>query len=261
MSREDRSRAMTSLLALAPLLAVVAGALCVMLLEAFLKKDNRDYLGYVSLASLLLSGFFAVHSWGRDLSFFGGSLVFDRLAIILCLTFVVAGLFLVLISLRYIVRQDMNHGEYFALLLLALSGMMIMVSSPSLLVIFLGLEILSVSSYALAGMKKADPKSSEAAVKYFLMGSFASAFLVFGLAFLYGAAGSLEFGRVWSALSAAGSGIAGWTGLALVIAGFGFKIALVPFHMWAPDVYEGAPTPVTAFFAVGPKLAGFAVLI
>lgn len=253
---------MTSFLALAPLLAVVAGAMCVLLLEAFLARENRDYLGFISLLSLLSSGLFLAWSWGRDLRFFRGSLVFDRFAVLLCLVFAVAGLFLILMSLKYVARQDMNHGEYFALLLLAISGMMIMVASSSLLVVFLGLEILSVSSYALAGMKRKDPKSSEAAVKYFLMGSLASAFLVFGLAFLYGAAGSLDFGRIWQALaeSSAGLATADWVGLALVVAGFGFKVALVPFHMWAPDVYEGAPTPVTAFFSIGPKLAGFAVL-
>ena len=253
---------MTSFAALVPLLAVVAGALCVMLLEAFLKREDKEYLGYVSLVALLVSGGFSVWLWGRDLTYFAGTLVLDRLAIVLCVALVTAGLFLVLMSLKYLARQDMNHGEYYALLLLALSGAMIMVSSTSLLVIFLGLETLSVSSYALAGLKRKDPKSSEAAVKYFLMGSFASAFLVFGLALLYGAAGSLEFGGIRSALSgqAGGPGVTGWAGLALVIAGFGFKIALVPFHMWAPDVYEGAPTPVTAFFSIGPKLAGFAVL-
>jgi len=253
---------MTSFLALFPLLAVVAGALGVMLLEAFLKKEDKEYLGYVSIVALLMSGGFSVWFWGRDLSYFGGSLVLDRLAIVLCLAFVTAGLFLVLMSLKYIARQDMNHGEYYALLLLAFSGAMIMVSSPSLLVVFLGLETLSVSSYALAGLKKKDPKSSEAAVKYFLIGSFASAFLVFGLALVYGAAGRLDLAGVQAALSGAtgGLGVAGWTGLALVVAGFGFKIALVPFHMWAPDVYEGSPTPVTAFFSIGPKLAGLAVL-
>jgi NADH-quinone oxidoreductase subunit N len=253
---------MTSFLALAPILAVAAGAVCAMLLEAFLGKENRDYLGYVSLTFLAMSGFFSARAWGRDFSYFGTNLVVDRLAVILFLAFVVAGIFLVLMSLRYISRQDMNYGEYYALLLLALSGMMIMAASPNLLVIFLGLEVLSVSSYALAGLKKKDPKSTEAAAKYFLMGSFASAFLVFGLALLYGATGSFEFGRVWFALSAAStrSAVAGWAGMALVVAGFGFKIALAPFHMWAPDVYEGAPTPVTAFYSIGPKLAGLAVL-
>ena len=253
---------MTSFAALLPLLAIVGGALCVMLLEAFLRREDKEYLGYISLVTLFVSGGFSVWLWGRDLAYFGGNLALDRPAIVLCLALILAGVFLVLMSLKYISRQDMNHGEYYALLLLALSGAVIMVSSTSLLVIFLGLETLSVSSYALAGLKRKDPKSSEAAVKYFLMGSFASAFLVFGLALLYGAAGSLEFAGIRAALSgpAGGPSVAGWAGLALVIAGFGFKIALVPFHMWAPDVYEGAPTPVTAFFSIGPKLAGFTVL-
>jgi NADH-quinone oxidoreductase subunit N len=253
---------MMSFLTLAPLLSVVVGALVAMLLEAFLPKKNKDHLGYVALVSLISSGFFCIRSWGRDLSCFGGSLTLDRMAVAFCLAFVAAGFFLVLMSLKYIARQDMNHGEYYTLLLLALSGAMVMVSSPNILVVFLGLEILSVSSYALAGMKKKDPRSSEAAVKYFLIGSFASAFLVFGLALVYGAAASLELNGIRTALMGRpGSlGPGGWAGLALVIAGFGFKIALVPFHMWAPDVYQGAPTPVTAFFSVGPKLAGFAVL-
>ena len=251
-----------NLRALVPLLCLVVGALADMLLEAFLPKQNKDHLGYVALVSLVLSGFFYIRSWGRDLSCFGGSLTLDRMAVVLCLAFVAAGFFLVLMSLKYIVRQDMNHGEYYALLLFALSGAMVMVSSPNILVVFLGLEILSVSSYALAGMKKNDPGSSEAAVKYFLMGSFASAFLVFGLALVYGAAASLEINGIRAALMGrAGSfGPGGWAGLALVIAGFGFKIALVPFHMWAPDVYQGAPTSVTALFSIVPKLAGFAVL-
>jgi NADH-quinone oxidoreductase subunit N len=253
---------MMSFLALAPLLSVVAGALADMLLVAFLPKKNTDHLGYVALVSLILSGFFCIRSWGRDLSCFGGSLTLDRMAVAFCLTVTAAGFFLVLMSLKYIAREDMNHGEYYALLLLALSGAMVMASSPNILVVFLGLEILSVSSYALAGMKKEDLGSSEAAVKYFLIGSFASAFLVFGLALVYGAAASLELNGIRAALMgrAVSLGPGGWAGLALIIAGFGFKIALVPFHMWAPDVYQGAPTPVTAFFSIGPKLAGFAVL-
>jgi len=254
----------TSFAALAPLLAVVAGALAVMLLEAFLKRENKDYLGYISLLALAASGLLCVRSWGASgLSFFSGSLVLDKPGVLFCLVVATGGFLLVLMSLTYIARQDMNHGEYYALLLLAAAGAMIMATSPNLVIVFLGLEVLSVSSYALAGMKKADPNSAEAAVKYFLMGSFAGAFLVFGLALIYGATGSLEFEGIRSALAGRGGaalGLAGCAGLALVIAGFGFKIALVPFHMWAPDVYEGAPTPVTAFFIIVPKLAGFAVL-
>ena len=137
-----------------------------------------------------------------------------------------------------------------------------MVSSSDLIVIFLGLEVLSMSSYTLAGLKRDDQKSSEAALKYFLLGSFASAFLVYGLALLYGVSNStniatiIDFFKTESSLS-----FMAFAGLGLVIVGFGFKIAVVPFHMWTPDVYQGAPTPITAFFSIGPKAVGFAVLV
>ena len=253
---------MTSFLALAPLLATAAGALVVLLIEAFGRKDNKDALGYISILALLLSGFFSMRAWGRGFSYFGSALVLDRFALILCLVFVAAGAFIILMSLKYIRNQGANFGEFYALILLSVAGMMMMASSGSLLVIFLGLEVLSVSSYALTGLKKKDPKSSEAAVKYFLMGSFASAFLVFGLALLYGASRSLDIEAVRGALlrGTGTAGVPGWAGLALVVAGFGFKVAVAPFHMWAPDVYEGAPTPVSAFLTTGPKIPVFAVL-
>jgi len=146
-------------------------------------------------------------------------------------------------------------------LLLALSGMLIMVSSQDLLVIFLGLEVLSMSSYALAGLKRDDPKSTEAALKYFLLGGFASAFLVYGLALLYGVAGSISIPAIIISFQSGDNiGPLAYVGLGLVIIGLGFKIAVIPFHMWTPDVYQGAPTPITAFFSIGPKAVGFAVL-
>jgi NADH-quinone oxidoreductase subunit N len=253
---------MNSLAALYPLLAVVVGALTVLLLEVFIKKDKRDYLGYVSLAFLALAAYLVVSSWNRELLYFRGALSLDNLAIFLTLLFSLAVAFVILLSLKYIGQQDANHGEIFALLLLALSGLMIMTSSSDLLVIFLGLEVLSVSSYALAGLRRRDEKSGEAALKYFLLGSFASAFLVLGLAFLFGTAGSTFLPEIIVHFkAAAGPSVMGLLGVALVYVGFGFKIAVVPFHMWTPDVYEGAPTPVTAFFSVGPKAAGFVVLL
>jgi NADH-quinone oxidoreductase subunit N len=136
-----------------------------------------------------------------------------------------------------------------------------MTSTRDLLVMFLGLEVLSISCYSLAGLKRRDPRSGEAALKYFLLGSFASAFLVMGLAFIYGAAGSLAVPEVIRSFADGGPSLLGTVGLALLVVGFGFKIAIVPFHMWTPDVYEGAPTPVTAFFSVGPKAAGFVVFL
>jgi len=253
---------MKSLLTLSPLLALVAGGLVIMLLEAFAKAKTKAFLGYAALAFLLFSGVFILRSWGLDLAAFEGLITLTPFALILSLAVVIAGLLIVLMSLKYAARKELGQGEYYSLLLFALAGLTVMVTSTNLLVIFLGLEVLSVSSYALAGLIREDSRSVEAATKYFLTGSFASAFLIFGLALLFGAVSSLDAGVVVSHLSnSGGSGALGiWAGLGLVIAGFGFKVALAPFHMWAPDVYEGAPTPVTAFFAVGPKLAGFAVL-
>ena len=252
---------MISLAALFPLIAVVAGGLVVLLLEAFRKSENRSYLGFVAIAFLAVSGFLAAASWDRGRSYFQGALELDRLAIFLTVLFCAAVAFVILLSMKYMADQDANHGELFALLLFALSGMMIMTSTRDLLVMFLGLEVLSISCYALAGLRRRDAKSGEAALKYFLLGSFASAFLVLGLAFLYGAAESLAVPAVIRSFGQGGPSLLGILGIVLVVAGFGFKIAIVPFHMWTPDVYEGAPTPVTAFFSVGPKAAGLVVLV
>jgi len=243
--------------ALGPLLAVTAGALLVFLADAFFKRERKDHLAYLSLAALLVTGWLAVRLWGRDAEAFGGMLRFDDAGVFLTFLLLVGTAFVVLIGMRYLGRQGMNDGEFCGLLLLALAGLVIMVSSGNFVAVFLGLEVLSVSSYALAGLKRNDEKSTEAAAKYFLIGSFAAAFIVFGLALVFGAAGTLELAEI--ARAGADSPLA-LAGLALILGGFAFKLALVPFQMWQPDVYEGAPTPVTAFFVVGPKAAGFAVL-
>ena len=252
---------MTTFLALAPLIAVVSGALVVLLAEAFMKRANRESLGYLASITLLTAGFFTVRSWNQDLSYFGGRLLLDRFALLLFAVFVVTGLIVVLMSLEYAARQGLNLGELCGLVLLAVAGLMIMVSSTDWLVVFLGLEVLSVASYALTGLKMKDRASSEAAAKYFLMGSFAGAFFVFGLALVFGTSGSLDFSWLLrSGVPRPGLAPAGAIGLGLILAALGFKIAVAPFHMWAPDVYEGAPTPVTVFLTVGPKAAGLAVL-
>ena len=253
---------MNSFLALAPLLTIVFGALLVLILEAFIQKENKNYLGYISLVFLIVCAVFCVRSWNANYSYFDGVLHLDQLALLLTFLFLIATAFVMLTGMKYISLQNTNFGEFYALLLLALSGMMIMVSTVNFLVIFLGLEVLSVSSYALAGLKRKDEKSAESAIKYFLMGSFASAFLVFGLALLYGASHEIAIPEIIAYFSSRSEGqVIALIGLGLVIIGFAFKIALVPFHMWTPDVYEGAPTPVTAFFSVGPKSVGFAVLL
>jgi NADH-quinone oxidoreductase subunit N len=251
----------TSASAVFPLLSLLAGSLVVLLLEAFFRGEDKSVLGYLSLLFIAAGGFFSVRAWSGGAAYFDGALVLDRPAIALLLIFLWSGFLVILMSLKYLPLQDMNSGEFYPLLLFAICGMMIMVTSRNLLVVFLGLEVLSVASYALTGLRRNDRKSSEAAIKYFLMGSLAGAFLVFGLAFLYGASGSLDMGVVLPMIQAGPLPSAmGLAGLALVTVAFGFKMALVPFHMWAPDVYEGAPTPVTAFLSTGPKLAAAAVL-
>jgi NADH-quinone oxidoreductase subunit N len=250
-----------SFLALAPLLAVVAGALAALLFEAFLKRKDHEVSAAAAVIALFVAAFLIVRSWGLELACFGGRLFLDPLALLLMAVFVLIAAFVLLMSLEYAPRRDINLGQLCGLLLLAVSGLMIMVSSTDWLVVFLGLEVLSVASYALTGLRRNDRASSEAAAKYFLMGSFAGAFFVFGLAVLFGTSGEMSF-----AASLSGGGpaapppVAGVFGLGLIVAALFFKIAIVPFHMWAPDVYQGAPTPVTAFLTIAPKAAGLVVL-
>lgn len=253
---------MNSFFALSPLLIIVFASLLVLILEVFLKKENRNYLAYISLAFLIVCFIVCIKSWNRDYSYFNGNLFLDNLSLFFTFLLLFATGFVILLSMKYISLQNANYGEFYALLLLALSGVIIMVSSSDLLVIFLGLEVLSISSYALAGLRRDDQKSSEAAIKYFLLGSFASAFLVFGLALLYGSSRSINITAITYYFQSEGSlNLMALIGLGLVIIAFGFKIAVVPFHMWTPDVYQGAPTPITAFFSVVPKAAGFAILL
>jgi NADH-quinone oxidoreductase subunit N len=168
----------------------------------------------------------------------------------------------VLISIQFNERESINRGEYYALLLFACTGMSLMAVSCDLILTFLGLEILSIATYILAGFKRTDVRSNESSLKYFLLGSFATAFLLYGIALIYGSTGTTNYHSIRELALYQGSvSITVLLGLGLLLVGFGFKVALVPFHSWAPDVYEGAPTPVTAFMTVGPKAAGFAALV
>ncbi len=253
---------MNSFFALSPLLIIVFASLLVLILEVFLRRENKNYLAYLSLSFLVICGFVCIKFWNKDYSYFDGNLFLDNLSLFFIFILVLATAFVILLSMKYISLQDANYGEFYALLLLALSGVVIMVSSTDFLVIFLGLEVLSISSYALAGLRIKDEKSSEAAIKYFLLGSFATAFLVYGLALLYGSSGSTNIITIINVFGSETSlSLMALIGLGLVIVSFGFKIAVVPFHMWTPDVYQGAPTPITAFFSVVPKAAGFAILL
>ncbi len=253
---------MSRLLAASPLLFLTAGALLILVADALFPRRARGACGPIALFALAAAAAGDVLAWGKGYVVFGGRLVLDGPALAFIGLVCAGGMLVVLSGLAYVERRGIDAGAYHALLLFSCAGATVMVSSPDLLVVLLGLELLSISGYVLAGIDRADPRSTESAIKSFLTGSLASAFLIFGLAFLYGSAGSLDLSAVRSSLDPpAPAAWAGLVGLGLVVIGFAFKVALVPFHMWAPDVYEGAPTPVTAFLTIVPKAAGFAVLL
>jgi NADH-quinone oxidoreductase subunit N len=250
--------------ALAPELVLV-GALCVVLVaDLFLPEDRKALLP--SLAGLgLLGAMIPVLTLavdGADRSMFGGAYVVDDFALVAKALFLVAGYVSVLQSTNYIAEGDYAEGEYYFLLLSSILGMTVMGSARDLVTIFVALELLSVPAYLLAGWRKRDPKGNEAGAKYYLMGVFATGVLLYGMSLLYGVAGSTQLSEIGAALATGGDSIP-VVSLAIVfcVAGFAFKVSAVPFHTWAPDTYEGAPTPITAFLSVSSKAAGFVALL
>jgi NADH-quinone oxidoreductase subunit N len=173
---------------------------------------------------------------------------------------VLVGLLTVLYSMAFLEHEEADHGEFYALVLLCLAGMMLMLHTTHLMMVLIGLEVFSLALYVLCGLTRMRLRSVESALKYFLLGAFSSGFIVYGMALLYGATGSLDMGRI-GAEAAAGPGRMLWIGMGLVLIGLSFKIAIVPFHQWVPDVYQGAPTNVTGFMAAATKTAAFAVLL
>jgi NADH-quinone oxidoreductase subunit N len=249
--------------AMLPFLVITGTGLLILVLDPFMAPERRDRLPLVSLAGVAAAAVTLILGWGDAEIAFGGMLAADGFGFFCNLLFLlVAGLAL-LISIAYIRDTGLEHGEYSALLLFATLGMMIMASSLDLMTIFLGLETLSISLYILAGFLREQLKSNESALKYLLLGAFASGFVLYGIALVYGATGSINLKQVAQAqaLGQVSNPTLLVIGMGLLIVGFGFKVAAVPFHMWAPDVYEGAPTSVTAFMIAGTKAAAFAAFL
>ena len=249
--------------AMLPFLVMTGTGLLVLVLDPLLAPERRDRLPLVSLGGVVAAAAIVILRWGQTEIAFGGMLAADGFAAFCNLLFLlVAGLTL-LISIAYIRHTGLEHGEYSALLLFSTLGMMIMASSLDLMTIFLGLETLSISLYILAGFLRGQLKSNEAALKYLLLGAFASGFVLYGIALVYGSTGTINLRQVAQVLARGQvtSPILLVIGMGLLIVGFGFKVAAVPFHSWAPDVYEGAPTSVTAFMIAGTKAAAFAAFL
>lgn len=242
-----------------PWLVLCGAILLALAVDLFTGRYQKYVVGLVGFLGLFLSLVFVVTDWGEEIRGFGGLVSFDPLSAFLDSLLLVSAVFSILLSFRYTVQEGIDRGEYYILLLISTLGMMVMVHATDLVVLFIGLETLSVPIYALSGIRGGRADSTEAALKYYLLGSFASALFLFGIAWLYVWTGStgLEALRAHSSEPLLGRGVA----VGLILAGLAFKIAAAPFHMWAPDVYEGAPTSVTAFMAAGVKIAAVGVTL
>lgn len=239
-------------------------AMVLLLVNVFVPSEHKAYLGYLSLIGIVIAGFTLMGGWGTTLSAFNDSVVQDNFSLFFKGIFLLTAGMTILISDQYFKREECNLGELYPLLLFATVGMMLMASGTDLMTIFLGLEVLSVSLYVLAGLNRANIKSNEAGLEYFLLGAFSTGFLLYGMALTYGATGTTRIAKI-AEIAAQNSAVVQnplfVIGMLLMAVGFSFKIAAAPFHMWTPDVYEGAPTPMTAFMSAGPKAAGFAAFM
>ena len=244
-----------------PEMVIAIAGIVVMVYDSLVPKQ-RVVTGAIALAGLAISAIILALMWSSgDMvspQAWYGMIAHDNLRMGFSFVFLLVSAMTILISTVWVEREDVPVGEYHAMLLFATFGMMLMAAGNDLVVIFLGLETLSIATYVLAGLRKADLRSNESAMKYFILGSFASAFLLYGMALVYGATGSTNIPQIAAKVADPFFPALLLIGAAMMIIGFGFKIATVPFHIWTPDVYEGAPAPITGFMAAGPKAAAFA---
>lgn len=250
-----------SLLLLSPMLLVVCLGIVVMMVEAVVHPARKGGLAALALVGLLgAMGLTVLVGMGPSVEAFGGMVRVDRYGSFFQLVSLTAAVLALGMSDSYLERIGVRVGEYYALLLFGVAGMMGMAIAADLMMLFIALEVMSIAMYVLCAIKRADPRSVESGFKYFVLGAFSSGILLFGVSFIYGATGSTSFAALAHAV-AGGAGAQGAmlaVGAVLLLVGFGFKVASVPFHMWAPDVYQGAPTTVTALMASGVKAASFA---
>src|ERR1700690_3060643 len=240
----------------------LAGVLIMLLEAVFTRDEQKKIVGPLSIVALIAAMVAAIAAAADPGAAFSGMLIIDGFASFFRVLVAGIGIVAILSSTAYLQRENMPGGEYYALILFGIVGQVVMVTANELIMIFIGLEISSIASYVLAGYLRDDPRNNESALKYFLLGSFATAFLLYGVAWIYGLTGSTNLDHIRSALETSTPPLAlAGAAAALMFVGFGFKISAAPFQVWAPDVYQGAPAPVSGFLTVGPKAAAFAILI
>ncbi|MEE9286393.1 MAG: NADH-quinone oxidoreductase subunit N, partial [Dehalococcoidia bacterium] len=242
---------------------VMAGmAMVVLTVDLFLPDNRKHWIPFIALAGILGTMGSVFTLMGKSEEVYGGLFLVDNFSVFFKIFLLAVGAFMVLLSAEYVKKNLASPGEFYGILLFSILAMMVMTSAGELLTAYISLELFSFSLYILAGYAVHRPKSVEAGVKYILVGAFSSAILLYGLSLIYGSLGTTTFAGIAQALADGPDvPVAFLAGLVLVIVGFGFKVTAAPFHMWAPDVYEGAPTPVTAYLAVASKAVSFALLL
>jgi NADH-quinone oxidoreductase subunit N len=247
---------------IAPAVVLAVTGFVLMLLDLLPPRGRREHMAFVGLAGVVVALIVSILLWGSDVTGFQGMAVLDNLGLFATLVIGYATGLMLLESIDYLKRRGMESGEFYILVLFSAAGMVIMAGANDLIVVFLGLETMSLALYVLAGFFRTRIEAGEASMKYFLLGAFASGFFLYGIALIYGATGSTNLHKIGAAVTAGASrDPLLLIGFGLLLVGFGFKISAVPFHMWTADVYEGAPTSVTAFIATGSKAAAFAALL
>jgi len=243
------------------LILTIAGTL-IMICEPFTSRKRKDWLGYFAIAALLAALWGTAAAYAREGNAFSDLIVVDGFATYFRGLVIVVGILAILASFQYLRRERADKGEYFALILFSVMGQCLMSSANELIIMFIGLEISSIATYVLAGFLRDDKRNNEAAVKYFLLGSFATAFLLYGIAWVYGATESTILPSIRASLLNRDVNVTMVSiAAALMFVGFGFKVSVVPFQIWAPDVYQGAPAPVSGFMSAAPKAAAFAMFV
>lgn len=246
---------------LLPLIILTAWACVLLLVDLFIPKTRKGVTALASALGLAVTLGFTLSQLGQEASGFGGMVALDGFSTFVNALILVSGLLGIALAYGYVKRMGIERGEYYTLLLFSVAGMMLMAQATDLIIVFLALELLSIPLYVLAAFARPRESSEEAGLKYFLLGAFSSGFIVYGIALIFGAAESTNIFAILAAASTSSPSLLLTIGAALLLIGFGFKVAAVPFHMWTPDVYQGAPTAVTAFMSSGAKIAGFAALL
>src|SRR6266542_5639981 len=249
-----------------PFSLLVTWACALLLVDLCIPKDRKGITAWLAALGLALTLGFTLIQIGQEMTGFNGMVMLDGFSIFVDALLLLSGLLGIGLSFGYIKRMNLERGEYYTLMLFSISGMMLMAQAGDLIVVFLALELLSIPLYVLAAFDRPKVESEEAGLKYFLLGAFATGFIVYGTTLVFGATGTTSLNGIVTFLGANGSTGSGGTlllsiGAALILVGLGFKIAAVPFHMWTPDVYQGSPSAVTAFMSSGAKIAGFAALL